>query len=102
MKNKRKYFLGWTNIKWFIRELIATMSDKPSYFSKKRVQGWMLFLTAWLSSLVWFTYHFKGMEIGTLLAFTGTLFAYAGYQTVQIQLEKKQKNKTNADEEQPT
>ena len=88
MENK-KYFLGWTNIKWFTRELVATMSDQPSYFSKKRVQEWMLFLLAWVASLIWFIYHFKGMEIGTLLAFTGALFVYAGYQKYSIQKEKK-------------
>jgi len=89
--NKKKYFLGWINIKWFIKELIATMSDEPSYLSKKRVQEWMLFLTAWLASGIWFICHFIGMEIGTLLAYTATLFAYAGYQKYSIQKEKRDK-----------
>lgn len=100
MKNK-KYFLGWANIKWFIKEVVATMSDEPSLLSKKRVQEWMLFLSAWISAMAWFIYHFRGMDIGTLLAYVGTLFAYAGYQTIQIQREKK-RNEKDPDEEDPT
>ena len=93
MKSDKKYFFGWANIKWFVKEIVNTLSDKPSYFSKKRVQGWMLFLSAYFSSMLWFIYHFRGMDIGTLLAYVGTLFAYAGYQTIQIQREKKNTKK---------
>lgn len=99
MKNEGRYLFGWTNIKWFIKEVVKTMSDQSTYFSKKRVQEWILFITAWVTSLVWFVYHFKGMDIGTLLAYTGTLFVYAGYQTIQIQREKKKTNGKTEDEE---
>jgi len=35
MKNKT-YFLGWTNIKWFISEIGKIYSGGDSYFSKKK------------------------------------------------------------------
>lgn len=95
MKSNKKYFLGWNNLKSFVKEVINTLSDKPSRFSKKRVQSWMLFINAWLASIVWFVYHFKTMDIGTLIAYMSTLLAYAGYQVYQTQKEKKDLNKTN-------
>jgi hypothetical protein len=30
-----KYLLGWTNIKWFLREMVLIYSSKKSFFLKK-------------------------------------------------------------------
>lgn len=41
--NTKKYFFGWTNWKWFIRELVKMYSGEPSYFSYKRFQTGVAF-----------------------------------------------------------
>ena len=37
----RKFFFGWDNIKWFFTEIGKIYSGKSSFFSKKRVEGWL-------------------------------------------------------------
>jgi hypothetical protein len=39
----KKYFFGWTNIKWGIKELIKMYSVKESFFSYKRFQTGVAF-----------------------------------------------------------
>jgi hypothetical protein len=46
VKEKRKWFLGWTNIKWFFREIMKMYSGEPSYFSKKRIESGIAFIIA--------------------------------------------------------
>lgn len=93
-----KCFIGWTNVKWFILEMGKTMSDEPSYFSKKRVQSWTLFIAAETTSIIWFCHHYTELGVYEMLAFTGAQFVYAGYQVRQIQLEKKGMRKDKASE----
>lgn len=85
-----KTFVGWTNIKWLVKELIATCSDKPSYFSKKRIQAWVLFDTAVGCMIWWFCEHHKAMTYGEIIAFASVLLAAAGYQVSTIQKEKRE------------
>ena len=40
----KKYFFGWTNIKWFIKEIGNLYTGKDSYFSKKRVESGIAFI----------------------------------------------------------
>ena len=84
-----KTFIGWTNVKWFVKELINTCSDKPSYFSKKRIQAWLLFTAALGCMLYWFFTHVKTMTYIEVIAFAGVLFGAAGYQISTIQREKR-------------
>jgi hypothetical protein len=85
----KKRFIGYTNIKWLIKELIATCSDEKSYFSKKRIQAWILFDTAIITMVWWFCENNSEMEIFEMLEFAGILFLAAGYQIRTIQQEKK-------------
>lgn len=43
----KKYFLngffGWENFKWVCRELLKVGSNKPSFFSKKRIESGIAF-----------------------------------------------------------
>jgi hypothetical protein len=39
----KKYFFGWTNIKWGIKELIKMYSHQESFFSYKRFQTGVAF-----------------------------------------------------------
>ena len=89
----------WDYIKWIIRELIATCSDKPSYFSKKRIQSWILFDAGLFAMMFWLKNHHAKMEYGEIIAFASVLFAAAGYQISTIQREKRFNKKANKDKE---
>ena len=85
----QKTFIGWTNIKWLIKEFMAIYSNKPSYFSKKRFESSMAFLTA-MSLIVWHVYYTRDKITNSeLLADATLLFIIAGYTVNQIQTEKK-------------
>ena len=48
---KKKWFFGWFNVKFLIKELVKLYSNEPSYFSKKKfnteinfiVEHWVIF-----------------------------------------------------------
>jgi hypothetical protein len=78
-----------TKLKWFISEVIAMYSDTPSFFSKKRVESGIAFLTA-MSGMIWFLIeHKKAMTTGDVVLWAGSLFVIAGYTVNQIQKEKE-------------
>lgn len=41
---KKKWFFGWTNLKWLIKELVNLYSNSSSFFSKKRIESGIAFL----------------------------------------------------------
>ena len=49
----KKYFFGWKNIKWIVRELRDLYSDKSTYFSKKRVESGVAFLVGQFGMVYW-------------------------------------------------
>lgn len=87
-------FLGWNNIKWFIREIRATFSNEPSYFSSKRIERYFLFL----SGLSWINYyifvHIQTLTYSEIIALVGVIFGYAGFALITTQKEKAN-GKTN-------
>ncbi len=83
-----KTFIGWTNIKWLIKEFIAMYSTKDSYFSKKRFESSIAFLTA-ISLIVAHVYnHRLTITNSEILADATLLFIISGYTVKQIQTEK--------------
>lgn len=88
----KKYFFGWTNIKWFIRELGKLGSNEPSYFSQKRVFQFIAFgvlqfgCMEWLSVIVnaptWVTSEF--------LMWASVELAVCGFNLNAIQKEKRE------------
>ena len=46
MARKKKFYFGWTKIKWAISEISKLYSDEKSYFSKKRVESGIGFIIA--------------------------------------------------------
>ena len=83
-----KMFFGWTNFKWLIIEFIAMYSNKPSYFSKKRFESSMAFLSA-LGLILTHAYYSRATITNSeILADAALLFAVAGYTVNQIQKEK--------------
>ena len=84
-----KCFFGWTNLKWLIKEFIAMYSNEDSYFSKKRFESSMAFLSGIgiILSFVWL--HRATITNSEMLADAVILFGIAGYAVNQIQKEKK-------------
>jgi len=95
---KTKYFFGWDNIKWRIKELINIYSSKTSYFSKKRIESGIAFLIAqW--GMVYFLYqHHQTLTMGEFLLWVAVEFAVSGYMINQIQNEKKEKMDSSSTE----
>jgi hypothetical protein len=83
-----KMFFGWTNLKWLIKEFIAMYSNQDSYFSKKRFESSMAFLSAMGLILTHAYYTRATITNSEILADAALLFAIAGYTVNQIQKEK--------------
>lgn len=91
-QNKNWFRRVWYNIIWFFKELINLWSDKPSYFSKKRVESSTAFIIAQIG-MIWFLIsHIKKMDVYELAAWASIEFLIAGYTISQIQKEKKSNN----------
>jgi hypothetical protein len=95
MENKKNWFQRvWVNIVWFFTELINLWSDKPSYFSKKRVESSIAFIIAQTGMIWYLLAHMSTMDIYQFLMWAGAEFLIAGYTISQIQREKKNKDNT--------
>ena len=92
-----KTFIGWTNIKWFFKELLNLWSDKPSHFSKKRVESSIAFVIAQSGMVTYLIARMDTMDIYEFLMWAGAEFLIAGYTINQIQKEKKIKKNENED-----
>jgi hypothetical protein len=87
---KSKYFFGWTNIKWFIVELVKMYSAQPSYFSKKRIESGLAFIIAQAGMIFFLLMKYKTMLTSEFLWWAAAEFAVSGYIINAIQKEKTQ------------
>ena len=85
---RKKLFLGWSNIKWFIRELRNLYSSKDSFFSKKRVESGIAFVVGQWGMIYFLTKNNATMSASDIVLWAGVEFAIAGYMVTQIQKEK--------------
>ena len=85
---RKKLFLGWTNIKWFVRELCNLYSSKDSFFSKKRVESGIAFVVGQWGMIYFLTKNNATMSASDSVLWAGVEFAIAGYMVTQIQKEK--------------
>lgn len=92
MKNK-KYFFGWSNIRWVIKEFIKTMSSEKCYFSKKRIESYIAFFVGQWGMIYFLTQNIATMTASDIVLWAGVQFAIAGYMVREIQKQKKQENK---------
>lgn len=86
---KRKWFFGWSNIKWFISEIGKIYSSKPSFFSKKRIESGIAFFIGQWGMIYYAIVNFEEMTSADITLWAGIEFAIAGYMVTQIQKEKK-------------
>jgi hypothetical protein len=93
MSEKKNWFqrVG-ANIIWFFTEIMNLWSDKPSHFSKKRVESSIAFIVAHVGMIIYFCEKHAKMDIYEMLMWAGAEFLIAGYSISQIQREKKQKS----------
>jgi len=88
MKSK-KYFFGWTNIRWFISEIGKQYSNSDSYFSKKRVESGLAFGIGQLGMVFFLFMKYDSLGMSDVVMWATLEFAIAGYIVNQIQKEKK-------------
>ena len=86
---KKKWFFGWTNFKWLVKELINLYSNSSSYFSKKRIESGIAFLVGQWGMIYFLTKNIDKLTTSDITLWAGLEFAIAGYIVSQIQKEKK-------------
>lgn len=86
---KKKWFFGWTNIKWLIKELMKIYSNEDSYFSKKRIESGVAFAVGQWGMIFFLLQKYDVMSGTDFGIWAGIEFAIAGYVLNQIQKEKR-------------
>ena len=76
------------NIKWFFKEWINVYSDRPSFFSKKRVESGIGFIVAEWGMIFFLLENIKTMGMSGFALWASIQFFVAGYMVNQIQKEK--------------
>ena len=97
---KRKWFFGWTNIRWFIQEVGKIYSSTSSYFSKKRIESGVAFIVGQWGMVYFLMQNINKMTTSDIAIWAGIEFAVAGYMLTQIEKAKKTSNESNGAEEQ--
>ena len=98
MSKLKKWFES-TRIYWFIFELIKTLSNEPSYFSKKRIESFTAFVIGQIGMVYYLIEHIQTMTSTDIGVWSAIEFLIAGYTVNQIQKEKKDDNTTNKSEQ---
>jgi hypothetical protein len=80
-----KYLLGWTNIKWFLREMVLIYSSKKSFFLKEWNQVLVLQLRVGYDFFLIKKYDVMSADFGI---WASIQFVVAGYMVNQIQREE--------------
>ena len=86
---EKKYFFGWTNIIWVVKEIMDIYSSKNSYFSKKRIESGLAFLIAQWGMIFFLLEKHSTLTMGEFLVWAAAEFAVSGYIINKIQKEKK-------------
>jgi hypothetical protein len=89
----KKYFFGWGNIKKGITEIIRVYSEKPSFFSKKRIESGIAFIIAEWGMIFYLLKKYPDLTMTDMVMWATIQFGVSGYIIHQIQKEKKTENK---------
>ena len=87
----KKYFFGWGNIKKGITEIIRIYSEKPSFFSKKRIESGLAFIIAEWGMIFYLLKKYPDLTMTDMVMWATIQFGVSGYIIYQIQKEKKKK-----------
>jgi hypothetical protein len=85
---KGKWFFGWTNIKWFITEMVNIYTARKTYFSKKRIESGIGFVIAEWGMIFYLLAKINTMSMIDFGMWATIQFFIAGYIIRQIQKEK--------------
>lgn len=88
MTSDKKWFM---RLQWHIKELNKTLSNEPSYYSSKRLERLLLFLSANIIvdiGTIYLLLHGK-LDWTGLCAIYAAKMVYAGFQTKQISKDVK-------------
>jgi hypothetical protein len=83
----KKYFFGWTNIKFVIKEVVKMYSNEPSFFSYKRFQTGVAFFMFTQGAMYVLTNHVN--SVMDFLEWCVPVLMVCGYTLNFIQKEKK-------------
>ena len=97
LNKSKKYFFGWTNIQFVIKEILKIYSTTPSYFSKKRIESGIAFIIAQWGMIFFLLQKIPIMTSSDLAIWAGIEFAVSGYIINQIQKEKKGSSEDSGD-----
>jgi hypothetical protein len=89
MKNETKLF-STENLVYAIKELIKIWSNKPSFFSKKRIESSIAFIIGQIGMIVYLIAAMKDMGTWDIMGWATIEFGIAGYIVTHIQKEKKE------------
>ena len=87
-ETKKKWFFGWENIKWGLKELINIYSSKESFFSKKRLESGVAFIIAQWGMIFFLMEKYPTLTMGEFILWAAAEFAVSGYIISKIQKEK--------------
>lgn len=94
-ETKKKWFFGWENIKWLIKELIKIYSPKSSYFSKKRIESGLAFIIAQWGMIFFLLQKYETLSMGEFILWAAAEFTVSGYIINKIQKEKAPTDETD-------
>ena len=89
LEKSKKYFFGWTNIKFVIKEILKIYSTTPSYFSKKRIESGIAFIVGQWGMIYFLLEKISVMTSSDLAIWASIEFAISGYIINHIQKEKQ-------------
>lgn len=88
----------YLDIKWFLTEIMNIYSNKPSYFSKKRIESGIAFIIAQWGMVFFLLKKHETLTMGEFLLWAAAEFAVSGYIINKIQKEKQQDSGTQEEE----
>lgn len=95
----KKWFFGWTNIKWFISEIGNLYTGKESYFSKKRIESGIAFIVGQWGMIYFLLENHSKLTSSDIALWAGVEFAIGGYMISHIQKEKNSSSNNSSDEQ---
>ncbi len=85
----KTYFFGWGNFRKLIKELVKMYSDKPSFFSKKRIESGIAFIILQWGMVYWMILNVNQMHVEQVFIWATIECVICGYTLSKIEAEKK-------------
>jgi len=80
---------AYNRLLWHLKELNKTLSNEPSYYSSKRLERLVLFISANIIVDIYVYKNIDKMSVSDVLLVFGAKMVYAGFQVKQIQKDLK-------------